>query len=428
MTNINKASVVIDGQTMHLSMSFEKVDKQKRTVSGWATIDSEDTQGDIVTAEASAKAFAKARGNLREMHRKDEAVGRIVNFREEELMIDGNLHKGIFVTARVSEGAPNTWLKVLDGTLSGFSIAGKVNEMTNEISKKSGNKIQKVLDYDLTELSLVDNPAHPHADITNIEKVFSIEKSAGSVTVTGMVAETVLETVFICPADDTVVVAVRDEVDCPTCGTKMEDAGWFESTGDDRAEKVKKIVDGFKGVTTATTGGDNDMAKKTEDEPTVEDVATPEVEDEKEIPAEDVSETPAEEETPDAPVDVEEITDDTEEITKQIDDLKGSIKDLFEKNTADAAAQIAALEEKIDEVNATFEKKFSEVENKFSEFGEKLELTKVQLNNLDESLEKVNASDALRKSADFEEAPAVETKRTETLWGRTFSGNDLFRN
>ncbi len=47
-------------------MPFSKVDKERRIVSGFASLDNLDKQNDIVTAEASMKAFAKFRGNIRE--------------------------------------------------------------------------------------------------------------------------------------------------------------------------------------------------------------------------------------------------------------------------------------------------------------------------------------------------------------------------
>jgi hypothetical protein len=55
-----------------------KVDVERRTVSGFATLDNVDKQADIVTTEASLKAFSKFRGNIREMHQ-PTAVGKMVS-------------------------------------------------------------------------------------------------------------------------------------------------------------------------------------------------------------------------------------------------------------------------------------------------------------------------------------------------------------
>ena len=68
---------------MHLSFPIAKVNREKRTVSGFASLDNVDRHGDIVTADASKKAFERFRGNIREMHQ-PTAVGKMVNFKEDK--------------------------------------------------------------------------------------------------------------------------------------------------------------------------------------------------------------------------------------------------------------------------------------------------------------------------------------------------------
>src|SRR5689334_1445820 len=179
MTKFVKSQWATDDDTVRLSMPFAKVDKENRLVSGYATLDNVDTQGDVVLAEASTKAFARARGNLREMHQ-SIAVGKVVDFREDEFYHDGQFYRGIYVTARVSKGAQDTWEKVLDGTLSGFSIGGNIIEQETKFVKDAGpngETIRYIEKYDLIELSLVDNPANQLAN------VFSIVKSASGDTI-----------------------------------------------------------------------------------------------------------------------------------------------------------------------------------------------------------------------------------------------------
>jgi hypothetical protein len=62
---ISKAHWDIEGNDVRLSMPFSKVDKERRIVSGFATLDNVDRQKDIVTSDASMKAFSKFRGNIR---------------------------------------------------------------------------------------------------------------------------------------------------------------------------------------------------------------------------------------------------------------------------------------------------------------------------------------------------------------------------
>ena len=50
---INKANWISEGDNVRLSMPFAKVDQERRIVSGFATLDNIDQQGDIVSSEAS---------------------------------------------------------------------------------------------------------------------------------------------------------------------------------------------------------------------------------------------------------------------------------------------------------------------------------------------------------------------------------------
>jgi len=169
---ISKAHWNSDGDNLRLSMPFSKVDKERRIVSGFASLDNLDKQDDIVTAEASMEAFAKFRGNIREMHQ-PLAVGKMVSFKADKYFdTDTNkFYNGVFVSAYVSKGAQDTWEKVLDGTLAGFSIGGRMNKWDDAYDEKSDKTIRVIKQYDLVELSLVDSPANQFANIVSVEKV-----------------------------------------------------------------------------------------------------------------------------------------------------------------------------------------------------------------------------------------------------------------
>jgi hypothetical protein len=121
-----ETKVALDSDNIRLSMPMMKVDRERRIVHGFATLDNLDKQDDIVTRAASLNAFKKFRGNIREQHDHKKAVGRIVDFREDSVYDaeTGKTYNGVFVSAYVSKGAEDTWQKVLDGTLTGFSIGG----------------------------------------------------------------------------------------------------------------------------------------------------------------------------------------------------------------------------------------------------------------------------------------------------------------
>lgn len=435
MTKFAKARWSAEGDALHLGMDFSKVDKQRRMVAGWATLDNVDTENDVVTAEASADAFARSRRNLREMHKKDSAVGRIVSFKEDTFRApDGNTYRGIFVKVRVSEGAEDTWKKVLDGTLSGFSIGGSIIEAEEEFNKDAGTTIRKVTKYDLTELSLVDNPGNQYSDITN---VFKIRKSAdGSVTaLTGMVEEHTILNVFYCNNDEITKESPEDNYECPVCSDPMTSIGFVED-GSARDEKVSTLVtkylSGEGGVTMAKAqnnkgvdgdknvsqeGGGNPVDYVNDDQAALADPTGPE----DEVGAENVEEV-ADEET--AVEDVEEVQDDEDVIAKQIEGLQKSIKEILDNNNTETTEKIEALEKTIKETREFFDSKISEVDNRLATLDTNLEATKSRLSGFEKSLDKINSGGAFRKSADSDES-TVTVQKSDTTWNGAFSVDNL---
>ncbi len=436
MTNFAKARWETNGDELHLGMEFSKVDKKRRMVAGWATLDNVDTEGDIVTSEASVDAFARSRGNLREMHKKDSAVGRIVSFKEDTFTApNGEKYRGIFVKVRVSEGAQDTWLKVLDGTLNGFSIGGSIVEAEEDFNKSTGQTIRKVTKYDLTELSLVDNPGNQYSDITN---VFKFKKSAdGSVTaLSGMVEEQVILNVFYCSDDEISKESPADAYDCPVCDENMTMIGFIED-GSNRSEKVSTLVTKFVGeggVTMAKgqkeevdgdknvsqEGGGNPVDYVNDDQATNADPTGPEE-------AVDVDEVSADEEVP--AEDVEEVHDESEEIAKKIDSLKTDIADILTKNNKDTAEKIDALEKAVGETRTLLNEKFSELEKRYTTLNTDLETTKSRQVELQNMLSKINSSGAFRKSADLDSS-AEKVQESDDTWGGHFTdprkGNGAF--
>jgi phage head maturation protease len=436
MNQFAKSRLTVDGNSVHVSMPFAKVDVSKRTVSGYATLDNMDTQGDVVTAEASKKAFERARGNLREMHDKI-AVGRIIDFKENEFLDknSGELYRGIYVTAYVSKGAESTWEKVLDGTLSGFSIGGEIIDASTEFVKEAGRSVRFVKEYDLTELSLVDNPANQLANVESFTKnIFSISKVAdGSVNVEGMVAETVIESVFMCKNDDTIIVKAAEKAPCPVCDIQMENIGWFES-GTDRAEKVRTLVNKFLSPSeeaAPSSEGGVEMAKKEtsinehETTATTADATNPAAQEEASPHANEVVDET--EGTEEESGEVEEVEDEETAISKKIDELKDTVTEALASSKKETLEQIAALEKRLDEVHETLGSKTSELESKLSEFGEGLAAHKARLAEFEKTLGAVNKSAATKKSADVESTEPVQKSRT-FQWGTgTFSGESLFK-
>jgi phage head maturation protease len=149
------------GRPIQFSFQIAKVDAEKRQVWGYATIEQPDKQGDIVDYNASIEAFRKWPGNIRQQHDKTKAVGVCVGW---EPVPD---KRAIWVGAQLSRSrdGEDCFLKVQEGVLRGFSIGGEALQSRPEVGKAGGRTYNRITEYRLDELSLVDNPACPGATI-----------------------------------------------------------------------------------------------------------------------------------------------------------------------------------------------------------------------------------------------------------------------
>ena len=445
----NKAHWETKGNNVRLSMPIGKIDVERRMVSGFATLDNVDRQGDIVTTESSVEAFKNFRGNLREMHQ-PSAVGKIVSFKEDKYFdpSDKKFYSGVYVSAYVSKGAQDAWEKVLDGTYTGFSIGGNIKTWDDAYDEKIDKTIRVIKTYELHELSLVDNPANQFANILSIEKV------NGQNIVEGYLSKTEIENVFWDSENGIVMVSDSDSVTSPVTGNKMQNIGFIEKNDKDNAEMIKFLVDSAKGINTIKiTKEVNPMTESTEAvvETAVENAevapeAQPaEVNAEAAVVAEaekvvaETTETPAvAEEAPaveelavaksddasadssvaKAAVEVENaveksIADVKEEVAKAVSEINNSLTNAF----GDLAATIKSLNEKVTAVTKSLDAVTSDVngiKSNFNEFGKRVDL--------------VEQDTAFRKSGDLgeivQESPQVVQK---SLWGGRFLTNaDLF--
>lgn len=150
-------------KSFQINIPITKIDEEQRIVTGIATTEALDSQGDIVDYDASKKAFSEWKGNIREMH-DPVAIGKAIDVQCDDKA------KTVTVSAKISESADgeNAWIKVKEGVLSGFSIGGRVFEVAKDKAVEGANR---VLDYALSELSLVDNPANPEAELLMVKSV-----------------------------------------------------------------------------------------------------------------------------------------------------------------------------------------------------------------------------------------------------------------
>jgi Zn finger protein HypA/HybF involved in hydrogenase expression/cation transport regulator ChaB len=238
--------IEVKGDELAIGIPFEKIDVKNRTIEGFATLDNVDSTGEIVDFEASRQAFRDWIGNIREMHG-PKAVGKALQVEEREKEHDGKTYRGMYVKAYISKGAQDTWEKILDGTLRGFSLGGRVLEKRPEIIKSdddlySRRQVTRITKYTLGELSVVDNPANPLALIEGAPRGVLVKFSDGSLLATDVLGVSEERHVYYCEACDVAKVVGTDaeEVGCPTCPEPMTHiATSYERIGE---EEVRKMV------------------------------------------------------------------------------------------------------------------------------------------------------------------------------------------
>jgi len=155
----------------NFSFPIDMIKKEQRLISGIATADNVDKSNDVVEFAASEIAFKNWQGNIREMHA-PIAVGKAISYKPIKMRdSEGKEYNAIEVEAYISKGAEATWQKVLDGTLRAFSIGGRIMKKELLAGKMhNGRPINIIKEYELGELSLVDNPANALATIDLVKR------------------------------------------------------------------------------------------------------------------------------------------------------------------------------------------------------------------------------------------------------------------
>jgi hypothetical protein len=451
--NIEKSHWSSDGENLHLSVPFTKVNRESRTVSGFATLDNVDQTGDVVTAEASVKAFENFRGNLREMHQ-SIAVGKVVSFKPETYydQKSQNFYNGVYVTSYISKGAQDTWEKVLDGTLSGFSIGGKIKESDNEVNKATGQSVRFIKDYDLVELSIVDSPAN---ELCNI---FSIEKVNGKMIYKGIATEVITENIFYCEESDSVFMSTEKTFDSPVSGKPASLIGWVESSDMNKSKEINRILASFKKsrlplpetqlAKQANVEGGNKMSDTNIDnvvEASVADAAaieTPAAEapaapaaDESNVNLFDKSLEVAEVATENTSADnVEkaaeavEVMVDEPDFAKMLGDLKGFFSETLTKATEANAAQVTEIKTSVEAFSKNVDARILELAEKHSALSDAVSEIKSTIDGVQKQVDAVEGDTAIKKSSDLG-GSEVFTK-SKSKWSGAFLGsvNEIFSN
>lgn len=451
MTDFTKAYWATDGDSISVRMPITKVDKERRIVSGWATTDVLDKQGDIVSAEASARAFDNFMGNVREQHT-PLAVGKVVSFKQDKFYDknENKFYNGMYVDVYVSKGAEDTWHKVNERILTGFSIGGSIKDSESVYNKSMDKEIRVIKDYDLYELSLVDNPANPASTIVSVQKFDYVSQD---------IEKNYLENVYWCENSDVVILSEKSDYSCPDCNRTMSNIGFVESNDTNKSHSVKELVDSFTkssgdepeivaiddeaksiaeniekegnnvGILNKKPKGE-DISKS--DEVAEESVETTEVAEETieksdDTEAEEVVEEAEEAAAEEAVEEVEEeaeaaedaveksttpAEDSTDDLAKAVSEIKDSVADAI----ADLAAVVKGIADQV-----------AEVKKSLDGVSEEVNVVKGNVTEFGERIDEVEADTAVRKSGDLG-GIVQENKIKKSMWGGRFLNSaDLYR-
>jgi hypothetical protein len=434
--NIEKSYWSSSGENIHLSVPFTKVNREKRTVSGFATLDNVDQTGDVVTSEASLKAFESFRGNLREMHT-PLAVGKVVSFKPETFYdpTSKEFYSGVYVDAYISKGAQDTWEKVLDGTLSGFSIGGKINQSDNEVNKSTGQSVRFIKDYDLLELSIVDSPANELCNILSISKV------NGQLVFKGIAADVVTENIFYCEESDSVFISTEKTYTSPVTGKETELIGWVESNDVNKSKEIDKILDLHKQsrlslpdtqkiAKQANAEGGNEVSENTENVVAKDAVAPEAAVEETSVVAEEApAEAPAEDAAADAPAetlekaaDVSEVEVDEPDFAKMLGDIKNFFSETVNKSAELNSAQVSAIKDSVESLTKSVETKITELAEQNATLSKSVADINNILNNVEKRVDAVEGDTAIKKSSDLGGSQEV-LQKSKSTWNGSFLGS-----
>ena len=434
---INKSYWHSDGNRINLSVTFFKVDEERRIVSGFATLDNVDRQKDVVDTDASIKAFETFRGNLREMHQ-PIAVGKVTNFKEEQFFDKetGQTYRGVFVDTYVSKGAQDTWEKVLDGTLSGFSIGGNITKVDQV--QKGDDMIRVIKEYELVELSLVDSPANQLANI------LAVQKSDGVDTITGIAVDIKMDSIFWCEKDQIAVAKDSESSQCLLCEKEMSNIGWVESNDVAKNEEIGKAIDRFMKKNSLSGSSPEEMPETTEiakqadietnieggavsmENENVESVNAEEVELEKSLEAVEETVEKAETIEEDSEITVEEDVEveksaavsevevEEPDFVKMLDDLKTFFGDNLTKSAEETRVTV-------EELSKTVDFRIAELAEKHDSITKAVENIKSAVDTIEKRVNMVESETAVKKSRDSEGSKEEKTIR-KGLWSGTFLG------
>jgi phage head maturation protease len=271
---------------VRLNFPILKLDEEKREVWGYATTEALDKQNEIVEFEASRKAFdewtsrmskttgGESLGNVRELHQ-PKAVGKLISYQPIKEK------RGIWVGVKLSnsDDGRNALQKVKERVLTGFSIGGTKAKREPYIDLATNTVIQRVTEYTMAELSLVDNMANDDCAVKLVKgeipsPVLEQAEMTAPSRVTLEVSSPKGRVIIECDPDDIRITKaleaapVKDskKPDTPLDPSGMEKYSKDDLKGTPMSEDTKKAVDPAVEMRPAPEPPKKDDAVKADDD------------------------------------------------------------------------------------------------------------------------------------------------------------------
>jgi len=323
-------------KTYEIEIEKHTPSKGKWIVEGYGSTSDLDAQDHIVSPEAikmGAECLMQYNTVLFN-HDPDRPIGKI-EFTEAQ-------DTKLFMKVAISKTEPKLWEQIKDGTLSKFSIRGKITDYDINKNELTGREIVIIKGMELHEVSLVSVPANVHAKSLNwyVEKAFTDEgnmKKDKEQHLSDNKLEDAKE--FIMNVMDTLKLFIglaETKKSITEEEIKVEDKGGLELEKEIKDEKKEEVVE-EKPELVIEKSESKDIEKTSLDISALKDVLTQLQELAKQVNSQ----------TEEVKKGMDEVTKTKDEVTKMVTDLNSVIKEIPLRKTQ--PAELEKVDERKDE-------------------------------------------------------------------------------
>jgi len=153
----------------------KEFDDAKMLVSGFATVEEVDKQGDLITLEAFKNAITRLQADEETLSLNFGHTSAKIGTVKKMVFMEDSVPRKLWIEAQLkrnSKLAKQAWEDVKVGKLKAFSIGGMALVPGIRWCEANGKCVNKIDDIELYEVSLVEEPANPKSLIMAIKSAF----------------------------------------------------------------------------------------------------------------------------------------------------------------------------------------------------------------------------------------------------------------